>query len=335
MKIRNSFLLFMLTGLLFRASESIGVQVIEIDQIPPDLEYSVPAEPLHRGDPYEISVVATDNKKVARVTVYYRPGGEIEYRSGEMVSTDHDRYAYLIPGSDIRGERLEFYFIAEDEVGNRTMKGSSSAPLIRAIAAATKERSGETGSPVINLPASESRALGRNKGRASFEIKIGEGLYRLSDEGHAISVGALTYGINGRYFLSEGVDFDIGLSAAHSDSVQNPSIIYQNVTGTLYETLDLFTFSAGERFRVNPFSFLIGVSDTVARVSNRNLLDSGGSRLTRFGEENYQLPGLTAGMSWEFPITARLRGGLDPRITVTFSGQLDNLFIPAEVHYDF
>ncbi len=126
---RISLLFCVFLGLFFLSSKAFGEKAIEIDQTAPTLEYVPGNQIVKAGKSLELSVRSSDNGKIATVTLFYRRDEETEFRSAEMVNTDHDNFSLIIPGDQIFGKTFEYYFVAEDEARNRTMKGFSGTPL--------------------------------------------------------------------------------------------------------------------------------------------------------------------------------------------------------------
>lgn len=86
----------------------------------------------------EMSAVVTDEEGVRSVRLFYRKKGEQAYksRSFEKKRGDEKRGVYVvsIPRLEVGPDGLEYYLVAEDGSGNRTVKGEALRPLsMRAI----------------------------------------------------------------------------------------------------------------------------------------------------------------------------------------------------------
>ncbi|MDH5546757.1 MAG: hypothetical protein OEZ43_14285 [Gammaproteobacteria bacterium] len=83
-----------------------------------------------------VSAKVTDEFSVNSVTIYFRDSNSNKYRSRPM-SLDNDRgqdvYIVRIPSNAISGERIEYYFEADDKVGNKKLKGLEFSPLRRLL----------------------------------------------------------------------------------------------------------------------------------------------------------------------------------------------------------
>jgi hypothetical protein len=324
-----------LTDFLFFPVSAFAEEVIEIDQTAPVLSYTPKSESIESGKPLEISAQATDNQRVAKVTLFYRRNGEGEYQSAEMVNTDHDHYSYLIPGEEVHGEKLEYYLTAEDEAGNRTMKGFSATPLrfniVSGAASAFKKSKSFSSSSSSMHPVLFKSSYSKD----SLELYLGESTFRLSDQGNQMNVPAFSYGVEGQFQYQPDYEIDIGVNGSHADSIKINWVVFQNLSGTLYESLDVLSVYAGQRIRRKNISFLIALNDMTARVSDRNLLNTSGFRITRFPDENYNQVGITLGFGWNYPVTEHFEVGVDPKINLFFSGQLNNFTFPIEIRYEF
>jgi hypothetical protein len=112
-------------------------------------------------------------------------------------------------------------------------------------------------------------------------------------------------------------------------------IPYQNLGGTLYESLDTLSVYGGERFRQKQTSFLVGLNYLSARVNDRNLLNAAGFRIARFPDENYSQTGLLLGFGWQYRANRHLYFGIDPKLILFLTGQLNQFIFPAEGRYEF
>ncbi|MBI1823069.1 MAG: hypothetical protein HY200_00810 [Nitrospirae bacterium] len=320
-----------LSCILLLLHTGFAKEIIEIDQTAPTLSYIPKSESIESGKALEISIQATDNQNVKRVTLFYRLISNGEYHSAEMIRTDQDHYAYVIPGDEIYGERLEYYFTAEDNAGNRTMKGFSATPLLLYLVPVGKN----SNKKIVPVQSARHSLVTASYSNNALVFTFGESLIRLADQGNQLNVPSYYYGAEGQFPYKSGFEFDIGLNGTHSDSIKMNWVVYQNQSGTLYESLDTFSVYAGQRFCQKETSFLIGVNYLTARINDRNLLNSSGFRITRFADENYNQTGAILGIGWHYPVSSHFYVGIDPKLNIYFTGQLNSLSFPIEIRYEF
>ncbi|MBI3351147.1 MAG: hypothetical protein HY036_01065 [Nitrospirae bacterium] len=328
---------FLLISLFFRPGLSFGEQVIEIDQTAPAIIYSQKTDSIEEGKPFEISVQVTDNVKVSRVTLFYRRNGENHFQSVNMINTDHDRYSFLIPGKQIFGATFEHYIVAEDGAGNRTMKGFSATPLVLNIIAAAPGRaplkpdSGFNTAPIKNRPFLMNSTILFN----STEFFIGEAIFRLSEQGQQIQIPALTYGFEAQYRYRTDKALGLGINLSQTESIEISSVVYQNLSGTLFESLNSFSIYLGQRFLYPKGSLLLAVDYLHTQLSDRNLLNTAGNRITKFPDESESFLGVVLGFDFHYPITDHIRIGVDPRVHFFTSGRFNHLVFPGAIWYEF
>lgn len=312
-------------------------EIIEIDQTAPTVIYIQKSDTVEANKPLEISVEATDNQKVARVTLFFRRKGEAEYQSAELVNTDRDHYAYVISGEEIYGERIEYYIAAEDEAGNRTMKGYSITPYFFTVTPSVSGLSKKSGSRLISSRAAPNApdSASTSYSKVALEAIFGESMFRLSDQGNQLNVPSMVYGMEVQFQYTKGYELDLGISATHTDSIKMNWIPYQNLGGTLYESLDTLSVYGGERFRQKQTSFLVGLNYLSARLNDRNLLNAAGFRIARLPDENYSQTGLLLGFGWQYRANRHLFFGIDPKLILFLTGQLNHFIFPAEGRYEF
>ncbi len=131
---------FILGGLLlgffvFSMTASVSAQLIDV--VAPRLDYTPPF-PMMAVQEIEMSAVVADDEGVRSVRFFYRKKGEEQYKSlsFEKKRGDEKRgvYALSIPRREVVPEGLEYYLVAEDGSGNRTVKGEALRPLfMRAV----------------------------------------------------------------------------------------------------------------------------------------------------------------------------------------------------------
>ncbi|MHB8481823.1 MAG: hypothetical protein ACYDBV_03675 [Nitrospiria bacterium] len=337
MKSCLSIFCLILAGLFFTPGLSNGEQVIEIDQTAPNIFYTQKADSIEQGKPLEISVRVTDNGKVSRVTLFYRRNGEDYFQPVNMVNTDHDNYSFLIPGNQVYGTALEYYIVAEDSAGNRTMKGFSATPLTLVIHSGALPPVPLKPEPAPDTFQTASRPFFSNSTFFfdSIEFFTGDALFLLSEQGNQVQVSALSYGVEGQYHYQKDKALNVGINLSQTESIEAGPVNYQNSTGTLYESLNAFSIYAGQRFLYSKGSFLIAVDYLYTRLSDRNLLNSAGYRITRFSDENEGALGVVLGFDIHYPITDHIRIGIDPKVHLLTSGRFNHVVIPGAIWYEF
>ena len=109
-----------------------------VDTIAPTI-YHTPVNQGYENNNLVISCTASDNMKVATVTLYYRTVGTDAWKSITM-SKVNDRYSATIFGSELTQAGLEYYIVATD--GHNTVtKGSAEVPysvIIKEASAASR-----------------------------------------------------------------------------------------------------------------------------------------------------------------------------------------------------
>ncbi|MBR2387606.1 MAG: S8 family serine peptidase [Clostridia bacterium] len=96
-----------------------------VDTLAPSV-YHTPVNQGYAGNNLVISCTASDNMKLANVTLYYRTVGADEWKTLNM-SKQSDKYSATIFGSDVTLAGIEYYIVASD--GRNTIaKGSADAP---------------------------------------------------------------------------------------------------------------------------------------------------------------------------------------------------------------
>jgi PKD repeat protein len=94
------------------------VNVTVIDTTPPDISHS-PIKEWVEGTPITVVAVVTDNVAVKDVILYYRLGGDAEYKSIKMVQEKGKNvWSVVIPSAEVKGDALDYYIIAYDTFGN-------------------------------------------------------------------------------------------------------------------------------------------------------------------------------------------------------------------------
>lgn len=103
-----------------------------LDVVAPRLDYTPPF-PMMAVQEIEMSAVVADEEGVRSVRLFYRKKGEEQYKSlpFEKKRGDEKRgvYALSIPRLEVGPEGVEYYLVAEDGSGNRTVKGEALRPL--------------------------------------------------------------------------------------------------------------------------------------------------------------------------------------------------------------
>lgn len=96
-----------------------------VDTLAPSV-YHTPVNQGYAGNNLVISCTASDNKKLANVTLYYRTVGATEWKSLTM-SKVNDKYSATVFGSELTLEGLEYYIVASDG-SNTVNKGTADEP---------------------------------------------------------------------------------------------------------------------------------------------------------------------------------------------------------------
>lgn len=121
----------LLLGLfLFSTAPSVSAQLIDV--VAPRLDYTPPF-PMMAVQEIEMSAVVSDEAGVRSVRLFYRKKGEEAYQSlsFEKLRGDEKKgvYRLSIPRLEAGPEGLEYYLVAENVSGNRTVKGEALRPL--------------------------------------------------------------------------------------------------------------------------------------------------------------------------------------------------------------
>lgn len=115
----------------FSESKPAGkVYCTAIDTINPSV-YHTPVNQGYQNNNLVISCTASDNMKIASVTLYYRTVGATEWKSLTM-SKVNDKYSATVFGSELTLEGLEYYIVASDG-SNTVNKGSTEVPYFVVI----------------------------------------------------------------------------------------------------------------------------------------------------------------------------------------------------------
>ena len=97
-------------------TETFSFSVLPIEQIdttPPTITH-VPATELAANADAAIEVLVTDASGVNSVTVYYTSGSVTESVSVNAANESDDTWVAIIPASDVTGELLSYYIVADD-----------------------------------------------------------------------------------------------------------------------------------------------------------------------------------------------------------------------------
>lgn len=312
-------------GILFLLSFPVhgrAEQVIDLDQTPPSLDHQTPVGPIEEGKPYEITAEATDQSAVARVMLYYRTGGQAGYQSLEMINTDRDNYAALIPGNHVKGKRIEYYIDAEDRAGNRTMRGDSEVPL---------------SIDVVHESASSSTRFGGVRDPYEFQGLFGPGIAWMNFSDHGAERSIALPGISGeiQVAMTKKRLFELKTSFLQADGIALAPVVFQGAPGTLYESYQEAVLQAGESFKTERGSFSAGLSSVFSRTFDRNLLNSGGQRLTRYPDETNAAPGLYLGYYRTVQVTGHFKLSTGVEINLFLPGGRNYFYFPIEAVYGF
>ena len=101
-----------------------------VDTLNPTV-YHTPVNQGYQNNNLVISCTASDNMKIASVTLYYRTAGQTEYKSLAM-SKVNDKYSVTVFGSELTLDGLEYYIVASDG-SNSVTKGSAQEPYFVVI----------------------------------------------------------------------------------------------------------------------------------------------------------------------------------------------------------
>ena len=112
-------------------------------------------------------------------------------------------------------------------------------------------------------------------------------------------------------------------------------ILLGNLSGTLFESLNSFSIYLGQRFLYPKGSLLLAVDYLHTQLSDRNLLNTAGNRITKFPDESESFLGVVLGFDFHYPITDHIRIGADPRVHFFTSGRFNHLVFPGAIWYEF
>jgi len=100
------------------------------DLVAPEVVHEEGTVPLIPGQPYTISVKATDNVGVKQVVLFYRVIGTSDYKRILFTSSGDSKYSVTLPGTEVLNPGIEYYVQTEDLAGNTLLTGYSFSPLI-------------------------------------------------------------------------------------------------------------------------------------------------------------------------------------------------------------
>lgn len=120
-----------------------------VDTILPTV-YHTPVNQGYLNNNLVISCTASDNMKVANVTLYYRTAGTESWKSLSMLKVN-DKYSATIFGSELTLDGIEYYLVAAD-TSNSVSKGTAEEPYFVVIKdASVISRKGDVdGNGVVN-----------------------------------------------------------------------------------------------------------------------------------------------------------------------------------------
>ena len=120
-----------------------------VDTIVPTV-YHTPVNQGYLNNNLVISCTASDNMKVANVTLYYRTAGAETWKSLNMQKVN-DKYSATIFGSELTLDGIEYYLVAAD-TSNSVSKGTAEEPYFVVIKdASVISRKGDVdGNGVVN-----------------------------------------------------------------------------------------------------------------------------------------------------------------------------------------
>jgi len=124
-------LLTMMLPLSVHAAGNAQLALPSGDLVAPEVVHEVGREPLVPGQPYTISVKATDNVGVKQVLLYYRSiGSGDDYKRVLLKNVEPSKYTVTLPGAEIVNPGIEYYVQTEDLAGNTLLTGYSFSPLV-------------------------------------------------------------------------------------------------------------------------------------------------------------------------------------------------------------
>jgi len=132
------------------------------DLVAPEVIHEVSNEPLVPGQPYTVSVKATDNVGVKNVTLFYRVIGSAVYKRVPFNSEGDAKYSVVLPGTEVANPGIEYYVQTEDLAGNTLLTGYSFSPLIVKVQVADSGDMGAEGFAAMGAGESFAGDLNRN-----------------------------------------------------------------------------------------------------------------------------------------------------------------------------
>lgn len=127
--------------LLFYINPAVAKDSIEISssndfeapEISHDIDKDITRD--HKGN-VTIRAQVTDEFSINVVVLFFRDAENNKYRKRTMLPDTElgdNIYKSVIPSTALSGERIEYYFEADDKVGNKKLKGLEFSPLKRDI----------------------------------------------------------------------------------------------------------------------------------------------------------------------------------------------------------
>ena len=102
-----------------------------VDTLNPSI-YHTPVNQGYQNNNLVISCTASDNMKIASVTLYYRTAGTDTWKTIAMSKGSNDKYSAAIFGSELTLDGLEYYIVASDGT-NTISKGTAEVPYFVVI----------------------------------------------------------------------------------------------------------------------------------------------------------------------------------------------------------
>jgi hypothetical protein len=100
-------------------AQSVLVTCEVLDVTPPTISHSH-AITGEEGVPLLITAEITDNGGISSSQLFFRSGGEIDYRSADMTFAGEDQYRAVIQGNVVGNTGAQYYIRATDNAGNTT-----------------------------------------------------------------------------------------------------------------------------------------------------------------------------------------------------------------------
>lgn len=123
-------------GLLLLIFILMGLPALALDEAP-RLRYTPPL-PMMMVHEIPLVATATDRSGIDSVRLFFRKRGEAEYRSLPFERKGGDEtggtYRLSIARVEVGPEGLEYYLVAENRAGGRSMKGKPEQPLLLQVA---------------------------------------------------------------------------------------------------------------------------------------------------------------------------------------------------------